>query len=561
METKSTIPGVRILRAVERCDRSALSLALAAMAVSFAIFLSIAISHTRLVEDRGVSDDICYLRQAHLFRSHGVVGGLDTDNEGARYVFKKAQELGLANTLPTALPCHSYSPATGKTIMQYPPGTGAVLALFPPYAQAKNLYLLGSTILFLLICGAIWKARTLGVLAAICATGWLTLYLMVNPGKSSYSTALTYPLCIMLALATVQTFAARTMRARHTFSALAGLLLGIAVTLRLSSALLAAGFLIVFAARAAMRRNNESIVQPVLFGLAALTGIIPELVANFVNTGHPLVTGYGGADTAPPDVSWAGLKTQIRWYFGHSHGLVTNIAIGALAAAMIVVRERRAALAIAGATLVLNLAYFLTHPISSQYYSVPPALFALWTALFAWRSASSTRQTDGGVAPRIRAGVTAVVLAGVGAIWMALGGANATLPPPSDVTFERQAVVWVHGENWLNGPGLQFEYRLKRHAAGGLDLLPREDQNKIINAIAQDRRPQYFVVNNAAMIDVAARESAKFVGRAFGHAVYRLAGEDQAGAESLKLAGDAGESARIGTRLGPAGIAAHRDAD
>jgi len=501
--------------------RPALPLVLILIAVSFGIFVSVAISHTRLVEDRGVIDDICYLRQAHLFRTHGLIGGLDTDNAPARYVFKKANELGLTGLLPTSLPCHSYIAATDKMVMQYPPGTGAMLALFAPFSQATGLYLLGSTIILLLVCGAILTAATLASLAATCATGWLTLYMMVNPGKSSYSMALTMPLCIVLAIATVQMFAARSQQWRYAFAALAGLLLGIGVTVRLSSAFLAAGFLIVFAVRAARRRTLESLVQPVLFGAMALVGMLPEFAANVVNTGNPFVTAYGGGDTAAPDLSWANLETQIRWYFSHTHGVVTLLALGALAAALATLREHRAALWIASATLLINLAYFLTHTISSQYYSVPPALFGLWTAVVAFHGASSATQPRRDLGNARRAAILAAVAIGIGSVWLWLGAPRAPLPPPSDVAFEPQAVVWVEGEGWSNGPGRQFEYRLKRHAASGLDRLPRAAQDKIIGAVAADRRPQYFVAADDGMKEIVNRIGAPLAGRAFGLDVYR----------------------------------------
>ena len=52
---------------------------------------------SRWSESRGVYDDICYLRQAHLFQKSGI-RGLDTDvaREDDRYVFDRFRQIGFA---------------------------------------------------------------------------------------------------------------------------------------------------------------------------------------------------------------------------------------------------------------------------------------------------------------------------------------------------------------------------------------------------------------------------------------------------------------------------------
>src|SRR6476620_11820700 len=104
---------------------------------------------SRWSESRGVYDDICYLRQAHLFQKFGV-RGLDTnitlDND--RYLAGKLKEIGFPtwNDAKTA-PCHTFIPAADKWVMQYPPGTGLVLAMFPSGFQVKPLYVLANVII------------------------------------------------------------------------------------------------------------------------------------------------------------------------------------------------------------------------------------------------------------------------------------------------------------------------------------------------------------------------------------------------------------------------------
>jgi len=89
-------------------------------------------SMSRWSEARGVYDDACYLRQAHLFQQFGL-GGLDTDlaRDGDHYLASTLREIGFPTwDDPATIPCHTLMPATNKRVLQYPPGTGLVLALF-----------------------------------------------------------------------------------------------------------------------------------------------------------------------------------------------------------------------------------------------------------------------------------------------------------------------------------------------------------------------------------------------------------------------------------------------
>ncbi len=104
-----------------------------------------------LEREPGVYDDICYLRQAHLFQKFGL-GGLDTNiaRDDDQYLSSKLKAIGYpAWSDPAMAPCHSVMPATQRRVMQYPPGTGFVLALFPAGFQVIPLYVLANVI----VCG------------------------------------------------------------------------------------------------------------------------------------------------------------------------------------------------------------------------------------------------------------------------------------------------------------------------------------------------------------------------------------------------------------------------
>src|SRR4029079_8021555 len=81
-------------------------------------------SMSRWSEARGVYDDICYLRQAHLFQRFGLKG-FDTDisRDDDGYMASKMREIGMPADSRKA-PCHTAMPASGKFVIQYPPGTG-----------------------------------------------------------------------------------------------------------------------------------------------------------------------------------------------------------------------------------------------------------------------------------------------------------------------------------------------------------------------------------------------------------------------------------------------------
>jgi hypothetical protein len=81
-------------------------------------------------ERTGVYDDICYLRQAHLFQRFGL-GGFDTDisRDDDRYFATLAREVGYAAWADqTRAPCHT--PIGAKHVIQYPLGSNLAFDLW-----------------------------------------------------------------------------------------------------------------------------------------------------------------------------------------------------------------------------------------------------------------------------------------------------------------------------------------------------------------------------------------------------------------------------------------------
>src|SRR5215475_2159651 len=156
-------------------------------------------------EQRGVYDDVCYLRQAHLFQRFGLAG-FDTDisRDDDGYLAAKLKEINFPPADPP--PCHTPMPATKKLVIQYPPGTGMVLALFPQGHQAVALFVSATTIVFGFALFGIWAARTMLSVVSAGVLGCLAIYIMINPVKASYSMAPTVAVCALIGFLTARLF-------------------------------------------------------------------------------------------------------------------------------------------------------------------------------------------------------------------------------------------------------------------------------------------------------------------------------------------------------------------
>jgi len=356
------------------------------VACGFACFLVLASnvwSMSHWSEARGVYDDICYLRQAHLFQRFGL-GGLDTDisRDDDRYLAAKLKEIGFPTWRDTATaPCHTPMPATKKLVMQYPLGTGFVLALFQQGFQVIPLYVSATVIVFGFALLAIFYARSQSSILLTAAFGCLAIYLMINPAKASYSIAPTMVVCVLAGFLTARLFLAGQRQQRLLKTALVGLLIGVAVNFRLPNLFLSSGYFLFFFAAFLLSRKIETALQGMVFGAAFLAGMAPTLVANAINAGSPFSTTYGGVDVTPPDFSFSVIRSYLA-------DLQSVLLLLAMAWTALILRRRRGngvrqvALVTAG-NLLVNLAFFLSHPVFTPYYTIPVAMLSLWSLLFA----------------------------------------------------------------------------------------------------------------------------------------------------------------------------------
>jgi uncharacterized membrane protein YhaH (DUF805 family) len=107
----------------------------------------------------------------------------------------------------------------------------------------------------------------------------------------------------------------------------------------------------------------------------------PTLVANAINASNPLRTTYGAVDVMPPELSFS-----VIWSYLVDMQFVLLALAGAWTAVMLR-RHRdsgtRQIALLTAANLLVNLAFFLTHPVFTPYYTIPVAMLSLWSLLFA----------------------------------------------------------------------------------------------------------------------------------------------------------------------------------
>jgi hypothetical protein len=220
--------------------------------------------------------------------------------------------------------------------------------------------------------------------------GFAALYLMINPTKASYSMAPTMMVCAAAGCLTPRLFDAGE-RHRLALIALVGLLIGLSVNFRLPNLFLSAGYFLFLAGSFLKAPNRETFLQGTAFGVAFLIGIAPTLMANAINAGSPFSTTYGGVDVAAPE-----LNSGILWrYFVDVQ--FTLLAIAAVWTVWLWRSNhgsaRPVALAVAG-NLVVNLIFFMSHPVFTPYYIIPIDMLSLWTLLFATLDLRGERAAD-----------------------------------------------------------------------------------------------------------------------------------------------------------------------
>jgi len=350
------------------------------------------------IEARGVYDDICYLRQAHLFERFGL-RGIDTNIvlDDDQYFVGGLKAIGFPEWKDVKrFPCHTWIPDAEKYVLQYPPGTGFILSLFPAGFQVIPLYVLASVVAVGFSLIALTYAVSFYRLLLVTAFGDSAIYLMINPTKASYSVAPTMMVCALAGFLTAKLFKAEP-RNQVLLWALLGLLIGLSVNFRLPNLFLAAGYCLYLAGAFLLARSKATFLQGASFGIAILIGIAPTLIANAINAGSPFSTTYGGVDVAPPELNPAVLLS----YLVDVQFILLAISVGWTVLLWRFGRGRaRQVTGLVAVNLGVNLIFFMTHPIFTPYYIIPIDMLSLWTLLFATLDLRGERAADRAAFPQ-----------------------------------------------------------------------------------------------------------------------------------------------------------------
>jgi hypothetical protein len=349
------------------------------------VFVSEALSMARWTENRGVWDDFCYLRQAHLFQTLGF-SGLDTDisRNADHYIEIKLKQGGWPGSTVT---CFDPKPATGKTVMFYPPGTGFLLALFPEGYQVVSLYIACTLIVFLLAATCVAMARSNALLAIATILGCFSVYWMNNPAKASYSVAPTLVVCILAGFLTAQLFASGDSKTddkmRFLICLALGFLLGLSCNLRIANVLLVTGYIAFFGLEVMRRRNIGAYREGAAFSITFAAGSIPTMIANTINGGGPFARLYPGDVSTLAMENLTELASRAVAYLTDTQGVVMLASIGIAIYVLVVApglpRQFALLVAIGGS---LNLLYFITHNAYNPYYLMPASMLSAWSLFF-----------------------------------------------------------------------------------------------------------------------------------------------------------------------------------
>jgi hypothetical protein len=344
------------------------------------------------IEARGVYDDICYLRQAHLFDRFGL-RGIDTNIalDDDHYLKNKLKEIDYPqwNDAKQA-PCHTWIASAEKHVLQYPPGTGFVLSLFPAGFRVIPLYILTSVVAVGFSLLALTFASSIYRLALVAAFGDSAIYLMINPTKASYSVAPTMMVCALAGFLTAKLLM-EPSRNRLALWALIGLLIGLSVNFRLANLFLAAGYCLYLAGAFLMARSRDTLLHGTSFGIALLIGMVPTLIANAINAGSPFSTTYGSVDAAPPELK---LDVLLSYFFDVQFTLLVIAAAWTAWLWRLGQGGARPVALLVTLNLAVNLIFFMSHPIFTPYYIIPIDMLSLWTLLFATLDLRGERAAD-----------------------------------------------------------------------------------------------------------------------------------------------------------------------
>ena len=503
---------------------------------------SLVISSSPIGDDANGCDPFGYLRSAQMFHNSGFAGGFDTrvKNEEASFLVQTAKSIGLIPPeFSQIVAPHGfhYCPATNSVIHQYPPGTGLILWLFHPNRRVQWLLILGMATVSLpfLLVAATHRLRPIDIFAffaIILAADQLILNAIEI--SASYSVPLTIALIPLAVWSAIKTASSSSVE-RWLGGVLLGLTSALLLLTRIPNVFIVAGLFCFLAVRLFFQLKNKLVLSvgpgALALLLAIFCGALPVLLFNRINAGGFLASTYASVDTTPPQFSWGLISQRLHFYFQQSYAW--QVTISALLVLLCTVlaplrrncksRQTLIATAVAGAlTYVVNLVYFSTHEVQIPYYMAPACFFVLVLGILVFAERKQPRNK-----------VSSAHLWRVAAVLLLLGACArfelrhfrpAVIKPaaPAGLTAAH-SIVWA---DLTSGTLLYYNQKYAAKLLAGSPCV----QDRMIQAVSDAGRPQYFIDDSATMRDILTRLSAvadlKLVGtyNAFGdNPVYELA--------------------------------------
>jgi hypothetical protein len=468
---------------------------------------------SRIPEDAIGCDWFGYLRQARLFRENGVVGGLNTAirDERTRYLVGVGKRLGapVASWEQGVAPhCHHYEAATDQVILQYPPATGFLFSFFEEGTQARSGFAVSMLIVFTASLLIAASARTWTVPLLVLALGSV-FYSGFFRFSEDWSIPLSGAILLVAGWLTVWLSLASAQTDRILRSACLGVVLGLAVDVRMMNLLIAIGPLGILSGKFLKRPDSSSLWPPLAALGGLIVGMLPVFVFNTINAGHPLTTTYPSYDASLPIFTWEMVAKAVRFYlidesFNRFFTLGAALVLPVIIQRQQLATERVAQAASAGAlTFAVSLAYLFTHEILVPYYLFPAAAYAAATAFFALVASETQRAgqegTDG--LPVIARAV--IVVAALVAVVPIVRAQPRPLSPlfagsARVSAIEPSAIVW--GDL---GTG-NVSYFLHRQAAKLIEL-SRPMQERFISELERDGVRQYLLNDSERMEEMINR--------------------------------------------------------
>ena len=332
------------------------------------------------------------------------------------------------------------------------------------------------------------------LLGLFCIYGTLWFY-------TSYSIAPSAAVAVWSGSSNVRYFTAAERRSRLCFAAAIGVLLGLAVCLRLSNSFLAVGFAAVLGIGLLVKPTVQKMIEGLVIAAASLIGVLPVLAANWLNAGSPFATTYGFNDADPPRLSLPALIEGLQYYFVEKRTSGLQVIAGALVCAAVYLYRRKSrfvglqqASTVGLIGLIFSVLYMVLHWPHIDYYLFPAACFAAATGAFC--IVKSGRETDERDWPKwckvLTASAVLVLGGGLLAIRYSNGPLDKNFSALETPAIDQRTVVWADVRSGF------FAYYMHRQGSV-LPFIDPKIRQRLIEVIAQDGRPQLFVIDSQPM--------------------------------------------------------------